>query len=175
MFYLVLTCRCLLGVVFAVSAASKLRPAGFADFTRTVRAVVPGWSRWAGPIAAAVAAGEAMVVAGLFLPSTTPYGFGLAGLLLAAFVFAIVHTLRRGAAVRCRCFGSSGTPLGYPHVVRNALLIAVAVAGLLGTAVTAGTGLAVPLPAAAVSVAGGVVAAAVLIRLDEIVELFTVR
>jgi Methylamine utilisation protein MauE len=173
--YLVLACRCLLGVVFAVSAVSKLRPAGFAEFIRTVRAVVPGWSRWAGPIAATVAASEALVVVGLFLAARTPYGFGLAGLLLAAFVPAIGYTLRRGAAVRCRCFGSSGTPLGYPHLVRNALLIAVAVAGLLGNASIEGTGPAAALPAAAVSVAAGVVAAAVLIRLDEIVELFTVR
>ena len=49
-------------------------------------------------------------------------------LLLGAFSVSIVVNLARGLRPICACFGSwSARPLGWRHLVRNALLIALAV------------------------------------------------
>lgn len=49
-------------------------------------------------------------------------------LLLAVFSASIVANLARGRRPICACFGSwSARPLGWRHLVRNALLIALAV------------------------------------------------
>ncbi len=49
-------------------------------------------------------------------------------LLLVAFTVAIVRQLHAGARPPCACFGAWSTaPIGPAHVVRNAVLIALAV------------------------------------------------
>ncbi|MGH3917122.1 MAG: MauE/DoxX family redox-associated membrane protein [Pseudonocardiaceae bacterium] len=133
MTYLVFGARCLLVVVFACSAWGKLRGAGsFAAFRRATAELVPPARAHAGPLAAAVIGTELTVVMLLGIPAITWVGLGASVALLLAFTVALVTALRRGSTAPCRCFGGGGaSPLGVRHLVRNAGLLLVAVAGLV--------------------------------------------
>jgi hypothetical protein len=172
--YVEVFCRCLIGVVFLVSAVSKLRGGRqFREFASSLRGMrlLPG--RLVAPVAAVVAAAELAVpvlLAPLPVPSLVVAGFALAALLLAGFAVAIVVVLRRGVQASCRCFGGSGAaPFGWHHVIRNGVLTVVAALGgyaALGTS-------AVDLQALALTAPLGLVAALVTVRLDDIVDLFS--
>ncbi|MFE9203515.1 MauE/DoxX family redox-associated membrane protein [Micromonospora sp. NPDC007230] len=170
MLYLAIGCRSLLAAVFAVAVAGKLRNReAFAEFVRSIQRmaiVAPSLTR----PAAIISVGAEIVVALLLVtpaPGPGAAGFALAAGLLVVFTVVIVGSLRRGTTVPCRCFGRSEIPLGRRHVLRNALLVAVAAAGLLaslpGAAVDAG-------PAVVATVTGGVLGALVTV-LDDIVYL----
>lgn len=96
-------------------------------------------------------------------------GLALAASLLTAFSVGIAVSARQGPPVPCRCFGPSETPFGYRHVVRNSLLIAVAVTG--GLAATPG-GSSELHPAAIVVAVAAACVAALVIRVDDLVDLF---
>jgi len=168
MSFAALVCECLVGVVFAVAAATKLRDtAGFGEFADSVRDLAPPFvARWSRPLAGAVVALEVSVPGLLLVPATARVGLAVAGLLLTGFAVAIGAALRRGAGVACRCFGNTGVPVGRRHLVRTAVLLAAV-----------GFGLAAPhAPPAAVDLASAVAVslpfAVTLIALDQIVELF---
>jgi hypothetical protein len=57
-------------------------------------------------------------------------GYLLAATTLAAFTAGLAWSRRRGDEVRCRCFGSAGGRVDTSHLVRNALLVLIALAGL---------------------------------------------
>jgi hypothetical protein len=163
-------CQAMLIGVFATSTVTKVRSRrAYADFSRSVEAfqmVSPSWSRMA---ARATVVGEAAVVLLLALPRTAPVGFALAVGLLCAFTMSIVLALRRGTTSSCRCFGASAAPLSGIHVVRNVLLLAVSLTGLIGGAVVTGStrdpaGLTLSLAAAAV-------ATLFVVNLDDVVAL----
>ncbi|GLF99549.1 MauE/DoxX family redox-associated membrane protein [Streptomyces yaizuensis] len=107
------------------------------------------------PLAVAVVTAEAALVPALALPGVLAppaaldavpgtaagtaavllvCGLALAAVLLAAFTALAVSAARGGNRVPCRCFGRTTTPLGAVHAVRNAVLLAVAVTGLVATA-----------------------------------------
>ena len=94
-------------------------------------------------------------------------GFAVAAGLLAVFTGAIVLSLRRGNAAPCRCFGASSTPLGPRHVARNAVLVALALLGLVAALVPG------PADLAGLVVAGaaGVVAGVTITAFDDIAAL----
>ncbi|MET8910433.1 MauE/DoxX family redox-associated membrane protein [Micromonospora sp. NPDC004551] len=169
--------------VFAASAWSKLRSRAaqraFADSLRPLP-LLPG--RLVGPAAAAVTGAEAAIVLGLGWSLVA----ALAGwpgaravatlvllvtsLLLAVLTTGVVLAVRRRTGARCACFGAAERPLGRRHVVRNGLLLAGVAVGLVDAIVGSAHR---PAPAgAAVAVLAGVLGAAVLIRLDDLVELF---
>ncbi|MFC5181212.1 MauE/DoxX family redox-associated membrane protein [Actinomadura harenae] len=130
--YLVLGCRCMLFGVFAVAVVGKLRSGrAFRDFAwsiRELRLVRPRRTR--AVAIAAISAETATVVMLALLPLA---GFLAATVLLIAFSAAIVVGLTRGARVPCQCFGSSSTPLGGAHLLRNAILLAAALTGAAGS------------------------------------------
>ncbi|WP_407936533.1 MauE/DoxX family redox-associated membrane protein [Lentzea tibetensis] len=163
MVYLALACRLLLLGVFLVALVSKMR--AYREFERSLTGLVPG--KAIRPAAALTTAAEAAAVVLLALPHTGSLGFALAGLLLAAFVAGIVLGLRRGTTAPCRCFGASETPLGWPHVIRNAVLLCAAALGLI-------TGPAVPteIGGIAVTAACAAIAGLAVVRLDDLVALF---
>ncbi|GGO04839.1 MauE/DoxX family redox-associated membrane protein [Microbispora bryophytorum] len=170
MAYLFAFCRLLTGIVFLMSAVSKLRGrAAYEEFTVATRALTRLPAR---PVAALVVAAEVAVAPLLAWPPTMLAGFCVALGLLAAFSVAVVVALRRGRRVPCRCFGASAVPVGPGHLARNAVLIVAAAAG----AVHAGTG-AVPADLGAAGLAGAALAAgaaAVLLSaIGEIAGLFT--
>ncbi|GAB3151882.1 MauE/DoxX family redox-associated membrane protein [Microbispora hainanensis] len=170
MAYLFAFCRLLTGIVFLMSAVSKLRGrAAYEEFTAATRVLVRLPAR---PVAALVVTAEAAVAPLLAWPPTVLAGFCLALGLLVAFTVAIAVALRRGRRVPCRCFGASAVPVGPGHLARNAVLLAAAMAGAVqagaGT-VLAGLG---PAGFAAVALAAGA-AAVLLSAIGEIAGLFT--
>ncbi|SCG74993.1 Methylamine utilisation protein MauE [Micromonospora siamensis] len=163
-------CRSLLATVFVVAALSKIagRPAwlGFVQSLRELNQVPDAAVR---PAAITTVTTEALVVVLLLVPSPTAgmVGSAIAAGLLAAFVVVIGLAIARGNRTPCRCFGTSNVPLGWPHVVRNLVLIGVAGLGLL-SASAAGT-----TPAATVLLAGagGLVAGILITAAEDIVAL----
>jgi hypothetical protein len=164
-----------LWVVFAVSAASKVRSAGgqraFAESLRPL-GLLPG--RLLAPTALAVTGAEIAVVVGLSCaPVVRPVAsaaFAVATVLLGVLTSGIALALRRGSSAPCACFGASSRPLSRRHLVRNGVLMLIAAGG---------AGLAAVLPPASpeppsLVLAGlvGAVVALLLIRFDDLVELF---
>jgi uncharacterized membrane protein YphA (DoxX/SURF4 family) len=130
--YVLLTCRCLLALMFAVSVFSKVRS----------RKAVEEFVTWLAslPIAAALRhrsaavallGGETLVVGCLLVPAAVHAGLVLAGLMLAIFATGIYLTLRQGVRAPCKCFGTSSAALGWPHFYRNVALSLAAFAGCL--------------------------------------------
>ncbi|MER6914775.1 MauE/DoxX family redox-associated membrane protein [Streptomyces sp. NPDC000594] len=166
---------CLL-LVFTHSVIGKARSRrAFAEFTDSVSALVPARRLPARPLAVLVVTAEAALVPALALPGLAAptgvlvAGLALAAVLLAAFTALAVSAARGGNQAPCRCFGRTTTPLGAVHAVRNALLLAVAVTGLLATLSPEG-------PADPVAVATALLAGAVLglltTALDDLAALF---
>ncbi|MGW4498777.1 MauE/DoxX family redox-associated membrane protein [Micromonospora sp. NPDC004336] len=167
--------RCLLALVFLASAAGKLRgrPAfrAFADSLRTMD-LLP--ARTVVPVAGAVVAAEAVVPVLLLAPlpgvAVTTAGFALAVALLVAFTVAIAAVLSRGTQASCRCFGeAAAAPFGRHHLARNVVLTVVAGIGVYAASGDPG----ITVRAAALSVPLGVVGALVVVRLDDLVALFS--
>lgn len=162
--YLDVVCRALVGATFVAAAIGKLRhPAAFlADLS--AMSVVP--VRYVHAVAVVSVLCEAAVGPLLLAPRTVRAGAALAVVLLVAFIAVIAVVLRRGAVVSCPCFGVTRSPLGPRHLVRNAVLLLAAVVALAGP----GSG---PLSSEVVPAIGaGLVAATVIIRLDDLVALF---
>jgi Methylamine utilisation protein MauE len=124
-----LTCRALLGAVFLAAVVEKLRSRGaFAELVESLKGLgaLPA-PVWIG-VGASLATLEAAAVA--LLAAAPTAGFALALALFASFVTVLARALRRGAHVRCRCFGAAGGILGREHLARDAALALVAAAGL---------------------------------------------
>ncbi|WP_161627929.1 MauE/DoxX family redox-associated membrane protein [Microbispora catharanthi] len=177
MAYLFAFFRLLTGIVFLMSAVSKLRGrAAYEEFTVATRALTRLPAR---PVVALVVTAEVAVAPLLAWPPTMLAGFCVALGLLVAFTVAIVVAMRRGRRVPCRCFGASAVPVGPGHLARNAVLIAAAAAGAVQAgigavpawtgAVPAGLG---PAGLAAVALAAGATAV-LLSAIGEIAGLFT--
>ncbi|MFD8001131.1 MauE/DoxX family redox-associated membrane protein [Streptomyces mirabilis] len=162
--------RSLMGTVFLISSLSKTRSReSYQDFANSLAQmrVVP--LALEGLATRAVVIAEFAVWALLAVPTAQAGRLGqiLAAGLLAAFTVGISQTVRRRSPVACRCFGDSGTSVGVRHIVRNALLAAVALSCLL-----------VPAPGSAsagkamVAALVGLVTGLVTTALDEIFTLF---
>jgi hypothetical protein len=177
-----LTCRGVLVLVFAASAIGKLGNfGGFVAAVRGLRLVPDAWPR---PVARLVVAAEA-AAAGLLLlpPRVAVAGFMLVILLCALFGVVIESSVRRDIRVACPCFGASADLLNRRHLVRNGLLVAVAVVGLAGidTPPPGFVGLVevdTTLPGFVAVLVGAVTAvfiAAVMIRFDDVAEILAPR
>jgi hypothetical protein len=175
--YLVVGCRCLVGLVFLVAAASKLHSrAAFGGFGESLRQLPLVPKTLAVPAAVGVVVvAEAVVPLLLVAPAAgfAAAGFAVALGLLSAFTATTVIALRRGARPPCRCFGMSEIPLGARHVVRNCALAAVAGVGL--AAALQGGQRAVDPAGVAVAAVAGIVLAVLAVVFDDLVELFGPR
>lgn len=92
-----------------------------------------------------------------------------AGAIAVLFVLTVgvATAVARRTKASCACFGASTRPLGRLHVVRNATLLIIAVLALLATgdrSASAG--------ALVVGAVAGVVGAALIIRLEDLADLF---
>jgi hypothetical protein len=171
--YIAVFGRCLLAVVFLVSAVGKLRGGRqFREFATSLAGMRLLPARAVRPVAALVATAELTVPLLLapFVPaSLVGAGLAVAAGLLTAFAVAIGIALRRRVPASCRCFGGSGTsPLGPQHVVRNAVLVLVACLGAYASSRQPTTDWRAIVLAAPPALA----AASITIRLDELVSLF---
>ena len=128
---IVVLARVFLAVVFVVSAVAKLR-----DREGSRKAVgdfgVP--ATLVSPVASLLPAAE--LASAALLVSADPAataGSVLALLLLTAFTTAVVVNVRRGNPVECHCFGQvTSSVIGWPTVARNAGLLVLAGASLVG-------------------------------------------
>jgi len=130
MVYAALICRALVGLVFAVSAFSKLRNgSAYREFASWLASLpVPlARNRLLPPV---LAGAEAAIVVLVAVPATAVAGLALAVLTLAALTAGTAVAVRRGARVTCQCFGPSRTELASHHVLRNGFLLVLAVVGL---------------------------------------------
>jgi hypothetical protein len=166
MAYAALTCRALIGLVFAVSAVSKIRNATtYREFASWLASLpVPlVRNRALPPI---LAGAEAAIVVLVAVPATAVAGLVLAVLALAALTAGTAVAVSRGARVSCHCFGPSRTALAARHVLRNGFLLVVAVIGTLGVGAVAAH------PAGIVlSLAAAVAAATFVVFLDDLAAL----
>ncbi|WP_248959198.1 MauE/DoxX family redox-associated membrane protein [Sphaerisporangium perillae] len=163
--YVEIGCQVLLAAVFGWSAVSKLASrTAFRRFARSLEPLV----RRTTPVAAALVAGELLTPPLTLLAPLA--GFALASGMLAVLSAGVLTVVRRGLAVRCRCFGSGDARLGPRHVVRNLILLAIGVLGLLLAALPAAS----PADAAGVALAAvaGLAVAGLVIRFEDLVELF---
>jgi hypothetical protein len=172
--YLGFAADCLVVLVFGISAVSKLT--GFAEFAGTARLLLLAL---AGPrhrpsyaatrrIAILVTVAESVVPVIVLIPVLNAAGHALAGVLLTGFGVAIAVAMHRGVRTACRCFGSSATPLGIRHIVRNAALLLVAITGVVNESTGDAAGRVVAAAAAALL-------AVVVVRLDDLIDLFTLQ
>ncbi|MBM7772261.1 hypothetical protein JOD54_002465 [Actinokineospora baliensis] len=157
-----------LGLVFLVSAVSKLRGRQqFAEFVRATGQLAPVLpARGAAVVVVAI---EVAVLVLLCSPWAAT-GFVVAGLLLLAFTTALVLAVVRGRKVRCQCFGDSTSDVGWLQVSRNVVLLALAAAGAVGGTSVAGladTGWLL------VALAAGALVGAAVVLSEEVVGLFT--
>jgi hypothetical protein len=169
--YVHLAIRCLLVVIFLVSSVGKIfGRSAYSRFVTSVRdmGVLPA------PLvrvaAASVVAAETVVWLLLLVPAplAARSGGAIAAGLLGAFTVAVLASLWRGMRTPCRCFGTSAAPLGVQHVVRNTCLIGSAAV----CAITAEAGGPMLASGAVVAVSAGLLGGALVVWLDDIVELF---
>ncbi len=170
--------------VYCTSAVAKLRSrAAYLSFvmglaeTKLIRlGLLPATAAAlvSGEALAAVITATAVVItaSGVAGASTvTGLALGLAIALTGVLTAGIAVILSRGTQARCACFGSvSEQLLGRPHLARNAALLGALTAALICNLEGTGRGSAGGIVLAAL--VGGVIGL-LLIRLDDIVELFT--
>jgi hypothetical protein len=160
--YLAIAGRAAMIVVFAVSAAGKLRGRRrFLAFAGSLSSFLP--ARLTTAAAGALCLAEAATAVLLALPTAAGYGCLLAITLLSVFTLATGWAVVTGRQARCRCFGARERPIGPGQVIRNAALLTAAVCGL-------GTG-PVAVPGAVVAVAAGAIGAVIAMNAAELFEL----
>lgn len=173
----------MLWIVFAVAASSKVASAAARRrFSASLRAAGLVAARLAGPVAIAIGVAEAGITLGLgwavvttVVPLPGGSAIGLATLAVAASVLAVLSlgvalVLRRGTNAHCACFGAAERPLRALHLVRNGVLLLGAASALVLRVLTRGNEVAAI--GAVLGMTSGAIAGAVLIRLDDVVDLF---
>ncbi len=177
--YLSIACAAALTLVFGISAAGKFGAERFRSFVASAGplGLIPRARR--AIVARMVVAGEFVIVAALITGSAVRSWNEAAGILfsaftgaaalLAVFTAAITLSLSRGERAPCHCFGRSAAPLGVPQVVRNVLLLGIALIGSVASLVESPHG---DLPGTAVAICAGLAVGFVAVRFDDIVELF---
>ncbi len=167
--YVLICCRILIGMVFLLSAAGKIRGRrNFSDFVTAAHELAPGLP--ARMVAPAVIAVEAASVVLLIFDDTIAFGFLVALGLLAAFTAVIGAAVIKDKKVACQCFGASSAPVGAAHLFRNAVLLVGAAAGL--AAALSGPGTGIELEGAITALVTGAVIALMTLYTDDISQLF---
>ncbi len=111
-----------------------------------------------------------MVIALILAPPSRLFGYVLAVALLLVYTAILRGAVRRGTPQSCRCFGGASTrPISALEVWRNCVLIGIAGLGVLGAYGQATRG--VDAGWAAIAVAGGLLAVAAVVLLDDVVWL----
>ncbi|HUR03580.1 MAG TPA: MauE/DoxX family redox-associated membrane protein [Nonomuraea sp.] len=137
--YVEVASRLLLLTMFTLALASKISSRrAWDEFVESIRAMAVVGDPKAPAAAVATTAGEGAVIvlAAVPLRWAGSAAFVIAAGLLGCLTIAVAMVVRRGNSVTCRCFGATQTPLGVSHVVRNVLLVVIALLGLAGSLVT---------------------------------------
>ncbi|GIH95209.1 MauE/DoxX family redox-associated membrane protein [Planobispora siamensis] len=170
--YVLVCCRTLIGVVFVVSAAGKMRSRdAYASFRAAAGELAPRVPVVpAALVPPAVVAGELAVAVLLAVPGAAGAGFATALVLLSVFTAAIAMAVRSRRRVACNCFGTSSAPVGPAQLVRNGVLLT---AGLIGMVLTVTVTNPAPEGAGFVTAAvAGLAGAGLVLLTEDIAELF---
>ena len=158
------SCQTALALVYATAALGKARPGtAFDGFVASLPAFgLPARAA----VAASLVLAEASTV--LLLCLCPRVGFVAAAALMSSFTVGVVATVQARRQVACHCFGAAAVVLGRRHIVRNLILVALAVAGALAT-----RGAGQPSLVGERAAAGllGLVVGALIIRWDDVVFL----
>lgn len=162
-----LACRAALLVVFCVAAQSKLKKGAIRELAESLGSfAVPAPLRET--VAWSVLVAEVMVVVTVV---AMPRLGRLLALALSAFLaFGMAIAVGSGKATVCRCFGSSTTAVGKPHLVRNFVIFSIAAASLFAS--VPGAPLTGTLEETWPGIFGGVVAGGLLTLWDDLLFLF---
>lgn len=120
---------------FLFSSVSKIRSAtAWHLFLASVQQLnLPKWA--ARPVAIGVVAAEIAVTVAVAIPFSSKAGLIGATILLLAFTGVIIHSIATKTEAGCNCFGGTSTrPFSLIHLVRNGILLAVAVSAMLAPA-----------------------------------------
>lgn len=117
--------RGMLLVVMAIAAIAKLRAPH--ELVPVMRAMGLPLAR----PATVIALGLIELAAVALLVVSPVAGCALVLALLVAFTLGLISALRRRESIACHCFGAGSAPIGRSHLVRNGLLIAISISGLL--------------------------------------------
>ena len=173
--------------VYGTSASAKLRSRGaYRSFQAGLgeTALLPGprLALVAGALAgtetivAAAAAASAFLVA-LSGPGSRAVAEGVlaaAAVLTAVLAAGVGVTLQRGTRTACACFGpGSARPLSRAHLLRNLSLLAALLAAVAGNGLSGRPGGGPALAGVFLAAVAAAAIALLLIRLDDLVELFT--
>jgi hypothetical protein len=142
--YLVIGAQAMLFVIFAASSTSKVRSrTAFAAFADSLAGFGIRGARLQARTAAIVITAEAAVAVLVALPFTVIWGLAGGGLIITVFTAQASIARRQGLRPVCKCFGSSKSVFGARHIMRNGLIVAVCVAGLLAESASGSAHLAV--------------------------------
>jgi hypothetical protein len=131
MLYLAIAARAMLIVVFAAAFAAKARNRNaFMSFADSLGSFGIRHRRLQLAAASMAVTAEAATAVLAAVPVTATWGLALGGLTITAFTAAALRARKQGRQPTCNCFGSSTATLGTRHIVRNCLIIGVALAGL---------------------------------------------
>jgi hypothetical protein len=139
--YLSLALRVGLAFVFVAALIGKLSGRGAVIAFKGMLADIDVPPRLIGPAGIGILAAEFTVVALIPWERTGLVGSLIAVVLLALFSGTLARAVRRGSRARCRCFGSRSRRLGGIHIVRNVLLVIVAMVGAMATSLAGGQAL----------------------------------
>jgi hypothetical protein len=169
--YLVLCARVMIGAVLLVSVAGKTHGRlAFGEFQNWLRDLTVIPQRLTTAVAVTMVAAEAAAVALLAFPMTLALGLAWAAATFAIFAASIAWIAHLGVSVPCRCFGTSARPLGLSQIVRDIALALVAAWAAVSAYLEPQP--VPPAPGVAAALLLGAAATVLVIRLDDVVELF---
>jgi hypothetical protein len=166
--FLTIACRSTLAVAFAVALYGKAyRRAAFRSFAASLGELGLVSRPLRSPVAGLTVLAEAVALVLLAFDTTAILGLLISAAVMAAFSAGLGTSVARGRRRPCHCFGASSIPLSWLHVGRNLVLLGVAILG-----VAAGPARSIDAAAAALTVLVGAATAALIIRVDDLVDLF---
>jgi hypothetical protein len=159
--------RAAMCLTFALSAFGKARDLdAFVHSVRSFGILPAGRGR---PAAWALLTAEvAVVVLQLAAPTAAVAGLVLAAALLVAYIAALGVVVARRSEVRCNCFGSTARAVSGFDLVRNGLLLLVAITGVVAYSAGSAGAPMPPVADAVLVVCASVAAVLVLVSLDDI-------
>jgi len=128
LFWVLLLCRSVIGIVFSLSLAGKLK--NIPQFTQAVTSfdLVP--QKFSSTVAYLILASEGFIVMCIVAGGMWLWiGFALTICTLLTFTIAMVSVLARNIRASCNCFGKKENPISYKELLRNSGLI---VCGIIG-------------------------------------------
>jgi hypothetical protein len=172
MTYAVLTCRGLIGLVFAVSAIAKIRgPRAYREFASWLAALPVPLARTRALPPVFVGA-EAAIVVLVAVPDIAVAGLILAAGCLAVMAAGTVVITNRGSGVFCWCFGPSRSPLGARHLARDSILLLIAVAGAVTGAQATGHRDSASPAGIVLSLVAALIGATFFVFIDDLIAIF---